>query len=417
MESPSTNSRSTRSPFVPVKRHQQREQQQEQDKSIDDDYNSNADMKASTTPRPPVVPLTTSNLCRYTATLSNQQQQQHREVHNEEDSHVNKKTINTRPPSSPALTSSSSVQAAARSLGHGLPSAASTPRRLEVPLSSTKTATTNNIASSMLSAKRYTRQMAAPPADETIATSTNNNNINNNGMLSASDLRARARVTSGSATRWKGLVPSEKPPQSIYARPETPSSSMSRARARSVTANTTGGGSSTSSASVSRPISICSTPRNVSRPPSRAGGDYPSHASVSRPQSRMDDFPPESIIRTKQSIEDFKASDNRSHARRGSDTSVGTVVQRKQENVLVCVRVRPPAIPTADRPINPAHLEEAWIASNDERAIGLADGTGHRYRFGTQLRCISIFVTMLTQLFLRFAYRRPGHRFWEPECV
>lgn len=70
------------------------------------------------------------------------------------------------------------------------------------------------------------------------------------------------------------------------------------------------------------------------------------------------------------------------HSRRDSTSSVGTVIQRRQENVLVCVRVRPPAVSHLERNVNPAHLEEAWMASSDTGSIALADGSGHQYRFG-----------------------------------
>lgn len=91
-----------------------------------------------------------------------------------------------------------------------------------------------------------------------------------------------------------------------------------------------------------------------------------------------------------------------SHSRRDSTSSVGTVIQRRQENVLVCVRVRPPAISHLERNINPAHLEEAWMASTDTGSIALADGSGHQYRFG---KLVSI---QRKDLYLERKLRRPS---------
>jgi hypothetical protein len=100
----------------------------------------------------------------------------------------------------------------------------------------------------------------------------------------------------------------------------------------------------------------------------------------------MDDFPADFIISASSIDNEEEGSSckllSKTSNRRNSDSSVGTVVQRRQENVLVCVRVRPPAVAHTERIINPAHLEEAWLTTEDEKSIRLSDGTGHRYHFG-----------------------------------
>lgn len=401
MDSPSLSaassfsSSSKRSPFVPVRRHREREQPQQQHDDDRDKHGSSVHTTpTASTLRPPVVPLTTSNLCRYTAALSNERggpcspgpgQGDEKEQHAQQtvksavkmghsDSVFRQPALSAYSREEPSQNNNVNniSQIQAKSLGHGLPS---TSRASNRPTEPPKLASTT----SLLSAKRYTRQMAAPRDDE----QDNSHEDRPNGMLAASDLRARARLTSGSAPRRKAGVPgaerADRPPSSLYSRPETPSSSssiISRARARSITASTT-----TAASASSRPASIARTP---SRPPSRAGvfDGFAHPQSISRPQSRMDDFPPDAIISATSIHGPEDEAKKRTNARRGSDSSVGTVVQRRQENVLVCVRVRPPAVAHTERHANPAHLEEAWFTSPDDKCIALADGSGHQYRFG-----------------------------------
>ena len=57
----------------------------------------------------------------------------------------------------------------------------------------------------------------------------------------------------------------------------------------------------------------------------------------------------------------------------------------KQENVLVCVRVRPPAAISLSETIHSSALDEAWIVDSDENTLKLAErsaGIGTEYRFG-----------------------------------
>jgi hypothetical protein len=71
-----------------------------------------------------------------------------------------------------------------------------------------------------------------------------------------------------------------------------------------------------------------------------------------------------------------RLSMHHSMRRDSSDSSLATV-HSKQENVLVCVRVRPPAGPS------PLALEEAWDADSERKAIRLLQGgNGADYRFG-----------------------------------
>lgn len=95
----------------------------------------------------------------------------------------------------------------------------------------------------------------------------------------------------------------------------------------------------------------------------------------------MDDFPAESLV-SASSIDEDPDTYAKRHARRDSTSSVGTVIQRRQENVLVCVRVRPPAVSHTQHNVNPAHLEEAWLTDTDSATIALGDGSSHQYHFG-----------------------------------
>ena len=80
---------------------------------------------------------------------------------------------------------------------------------------------------------------------------------------------------------------------------------------------------------------------------------------------------------------------------RDSDQSISTHAftdAGKQENVLVCVRVRPPFEAIRNGPLNNENVEEAWIADSAERTIRLADkaaGAGAEYRFGEFLPSIA----------------------------
>lgn len=117
----------------------------------------------------------------------------------------------------------------------------------------------------------------------------------------------------------------------------------------------------------------------------------------------MDDYGPESIIRadpngSAASIDDDGDSPSGSqlngalaNLRLGHSRVVsvaGSVLNApRQENVLVCVRVRPPAVGPAmlsSGYVNPAHLEEAWIADSETGLITLADETKQvsDYHFG-----------------------------------
>lgn len=74
-----------------------------------------------------------------------------------------------------------------------------------------------------------------------------------------------------------------------------------------------------------------------------------------------------------------------SSTRHGRRDSTATVVVPKQENVLVCVRVRPPAVSHSATSVNPAHLEEAWAADGESKTISLLASEGGKaggeYRF------------------------------------
>lgn len=334
------------------------------------------------------TPLTTSNLSRYTAALSIGDDDDEGVVDGDEQV-INVRSLGHGLPSTAALLSRRLGQTATTSSG---PSAVTLAPPSPSP-SSTSTSTTiprhgggvtvTPSTSMLTSTKRYTRQMApsSPPNK-----SSNNNSSNNNTVTSSNELRVKARITSGSAPRRKPTVPgterADRPPSSIYSsysRPETPSSSSSSAIL--ITSNNARPRSFTGSR-------LAHTPAAISRPPSRNGDSantsseqhIPSvQRSISRPQSRMDDFPSHSIISAGSSVMISPNIGNGFNRQRsGSDSSVGTVVHRRKENVIVCVRVRPPLAPNAST------VEEAWVSTDSNQSIALADGTGHKYTFGKQ---------------------------------
>ena len=232
------------------------------------------------------------------------------------------------------------------------------------------------VPTSMLSSKRYTRQMApASPEDDTHNPPRPGSSLAH--TISASDLRAKARVTSGSAPRRKvGVVPGAEradPPARPttpglgFSRPETPSTGLQHRRARS-------------NSKAAPPV-----PSVPSRPASRAGGEY----APSRSVSRMGDYPSSAFVSASQLSGDDLADrlngvglNAKSH-RLDSDSSIATTLAvPKSESVLVCVRVRPPAVAHTVTSVNPAHLEEAWQANTKDKTIQLGDGSGNEYRFG-----------------------------------
>lgn len=72
----------------------------------------------------------------------------------------------------------------------------------------------------------------------------------------------------------------------------------------------------------------------------------------------------------------------KSHRLDSNDSISTTLAVPKSESVLVCVRVRPPAVAHTVTSVNPAHLEEAWRADTDSKTIKLGDGSGTEFRFG-----------------------------------
>jgi hypothetical protein len=105
-------------------------------------------------------------------------------------------------------------------------------------------------------------------------------------------------------------------------------------------------------------------------------GDYPSSAFASASQLSGDDL---------SSQLGGMGLNAKSH-RLDSDSSISTALAvPKSESVLVCVRVRPPAVAHTVTTINPAHLEEAWKANAEDKIIQLADGSGNEFRFGKRL--------------------------------
>ena len=248
----------------------------------------------------------------------------------------------------------------------------------------------------MLSSKRYTRTMARPASPEAADPPRPGSSLS--GAISASDLRVKARVTSGSAPKKRlGLVHgaerADPAPSStshgmrsvtgpLRAAPETPGASSSSSAYKRPRSN--------SRAAAAPPMPAAS----VSRPASRAGGEF------SRPASRMDDFPTSSFVSAATfAQQDEHPSDMLAGGMGGlslkhridSDTSIGTTMPAvpKSESVLVCVRVRPPAVSHTVQVVNPAHLEEAWRMDTDEGSVRLGDGSGQEYRFGQWLRLSS----------------------------
>lgn len=116
----------------------------------------------------------------------------------------------------------------------------------------------------------------------------------------------------------------------------------------------------------------------------------------------MDDFPTSSFVSAATFGQDEHASELLAGGMGGlslkhrvdSDTSIGTTMPAvpKSESVLVCVRVRPPAVSHTVQVVNPAHLEEAWRMDTDEGSVRLGDGSGQEYRFG-QLPRLRFFCT------------------------
>lgn len=230
---------------------------------------------------------------------------------------------------------------------------------------------------SMLSNKRYTRQMAPASPEDDMHTPPARPGSSLSHAISASDLRIKARVTSGSAPRRKiGVIPGAEradPPARPttpglgISRPETPSTGLQHRRARS-------------NSRAAPPV-----PSVPSRPASRAGGDFPASRSV----SRMGEYPSSAFVPASQFSGDDLASQHgglglnaNSHRLDSSDSIATTLAVPKTESVLVCVRVRPPAVAHTVTSVNPAHLEEAWKADSQQKTIQLGDGSGHEFRFG-----------------------------------
>lgn len=290
--------------------------------------------------------------------------------------------------------------------------------------------TTSTTTSTLLGqGKRYTRQLA--PA----ATSDDQDAVRSpalSNMASASDLRAKARITSGSAPRRKPTVPgteyADRGTSSHYSRdarlPQTPSATRAVSNGAAIFSASAASTSRHRSRSISRTASpVPSVPSSINRPASRAGHAF-DHAP-SRPASRMDDYGPDCIIRATPSSDDDsddcdtvsdmpRTPGNALHiaSRRTSFAASIMSPQSRQENVLVCVRVRPPIVGMISR-ANSAAVEEAWIADSSTGSVRLADNLARSndFHFGEPTSLFDCFPSVLT--FGLHTYRRCRNGLWQ----
>ena len=310
---------------------------------------------------------------------------------------------------------------------------ASIHRSIDVPSSPTTSASTSTSTSTTKTllgqGKRYTRQLA--PA----ATSDDQDAVRSpalSNMASASDLRAKSRITSGSAPRRKPTVPgtefADRGTSSHYSRdarlPQTPSATRAVSNGAAIFSASAASTSRHRSRSISRTAPpVPSVPSSINRPASRAGHAF-DHAP-SRPASRMDDYGPDCIIRATPSSDDDsddcdtvsdmpRTPGNALHiaSRRTSFAASIMSPQSRQENVLVCVRVRPPIVGVISR-ANSAAVEEAWIADSSTGSVRLADNLARSndFHFGEPTSPFDCFSSVLT--FGLHTYRRCRNGLWQ----
>lgn len=357
------------------------------------------DIKAtSTSLKAAVVPLTVGNLSSWTDQHGAGKQENLNPVQRIIAGHASAELGYNRMSTS-TVTSGSSVVSVNNAMA--TPTTGRNPG-LGLGLAGTSRPTAATPGSTMLGAgtKRYTRQMAHPTSDDAATTS------NGATTLQASDLRARARVTSGSAPRRKVGIPGAERADAPSIGAETP-----HRRTRSNSRPT--------------PLPVPPMPSS-SRPPSRAGGES-MFSPPSRPQSRMDDYgrsnqnaglevletPMRSLslhvrggsqqlpsLRRRDSSDSFVLAPTPN-----GQTLVGPASRNgtsRKENVVVCVRVRPVLGTSGLVGQNRlADVEEAWSADEERSSIKLLPNMASNatvaalaadYRFGEPVPARALFL-------------------------